>query len=623
MVTYYSQPIRRYIVTHSAVDYDVEDATQSCEVHLRENAVDTASLQIADEFADYYSSKITSGDRLRVYFDYKDRPGASDPPTKLVFDGYIDDATPTLTKQGNILATVSRGVGRSILFTSCGEEYGSESTHDDLDTLQEIVTDATHGIVPKWVNKLFATATDTGFSLGTASGGTDYVADIAGAIPYVYFAYEPVKKALDDLCDTLQAIKGGNAGPHYIITPTNYLCMATVGNHEAGPTTLWSTWWNTDQANSTLEQGKDFVRHNFSKRAVEANYVLYHGHFRKPVNEQWTEEGDASNNGADLWTKDDASWTLSDDNVDYKVGATSVKMHINDQPVIHYAQVPNAAQNWEVDKWGGQYNKPRLIFQSKFEGTITNLNIRLYSGANYWDCNIFAPLSSGVWRQFNMPVGPYWDEEVDETFPGWTTGGGGAPDWGDVDYIRFLSACQALNTGDVRVDGLYFDAWLLRGARPAAAYSASNPVHMKVVTDDVAKDDSGVEATVTGSMARLSYAELLRAKSSPIQGTVVIPGQPDIMAGQLTHIHAAKTSSGTFRIDSDFRIQEHRLSFTSQGLISTLTLTSDVVNARPLPPKDAFNLLLKATNPDYQTRQISSIKARDIDITQPIMEHSY
>jgi len=624
MVTTYTKPIRRYIITHSAVDYDVEDYTRACTATLRENAVNTAQLSLPDRYADFYSNKIDSNDRLRIYWDYLGRGGATDPPTNLVFDGYIDDAQPTLDKEGMFLNVIARGVGRSLLMSSCGEEYGSESHHDDLDTLKEIITDATDGIVPNWVNLIpWSGDTTSGYGLGLSFGGTEYVAAIAGAIPYVYFPFEPAKKCLDDLMDILQAIKGAAAGPHYIVTPTNYLCVATVGNHEADPANLWPTWWNTDQTGSTLVQGVDFLTHNLTKRAAEANYVLYHAHFRKPTNEQYTEEGDASNNGADLWVKDAASWTLSDDSdaADHKVGATSVQFHIDDDAVVSGARCPGANQNWEIDNWGGQYNKPRLHFMAKIANQLTALTVRLYSGAAYWECDFFSTLTSGTWKQFSFPVGPYWDEEEDDQFPGWTTGG--APDWNDVDYIKFMGACQALNVGDFWIDGLYFDGWILRGVRQAAAYTTANPVRVKVITDDVAKDDSGVAATETGAIARLAYAEWLRAKSTPIQGQIVIAGQPDIMAGQLCHIHAGKTSGGTYRIDDDFRIQEHQLTFVNDGLISKLSLTDDVTNGRPMPPVDAYNLLLKTTNPDFQTRQISSIKAREIDITQAVMENTH
>jgi len=628
MVIHYSKPVRRYVVTHAATDYYVEDYTKSCDVHLRENAVDTAHLLIADEYADYYGNCLTSRDRLRIYFGYLDA-GDADPPTNLIFDGYIDDVSPSIMPNRGIFSAVTaRSVGRSILFTTCGEEYGAESPNDTMDTLKEIIADATYGIVPQWVNKLFGTAVDTGYSLGLSDAGTDTVANIVGAITYMYFAYQPVKKCLDDVMDYVQAIKGAAAGPHYIVTPDNYLCVATVGNHEAGPATKWPTWWNTDQAGSTLVQGTDFMETNFNSRPVDANYILYHGRLDKPTKEVWTEEGVGSSNGADLWALEDAvSWAKEDDTDadDYKQGSSSVHFTITDDAVAKYAQVPSGgAQNWEIDHWGGEYNKPYLHWYCKIANQVTTLSVELHTGAggaDYWAYNFFSKMTPGTWREFNVPVGPYWNEDAGEDFSGWVKNGNA--DWGDIDAVRFISACQALNTGDVWIDGLYFHGWLLRGARPAAAYSATNPVQVRVITDDVAKDDSGVTATVTGSMARLSYAELLRAKTTPIQGTITIPGQYQIQAGQLCHIHAAKTRGTTYRINDDFRIQEHHLSFRDNGLQSTLVLTDDVTNGRPLPPKDAYNLLLKATNPDYQNRQLASIKARDIDITQPIMEHSY
>ena len=619
----YSLPISRYTVTHAATDYYIENFVESCTVTMRENAVDTAMLVANDEYSDLFVNKVVSGDRIRIYLDYKDRVGSALPPTQLVFDGFIDEPEPTLTNRGTTLGITARSVGRSLLMSVCGEEYGSESKHDDLVTLKEIITDATDGVVPKWVNTLpWSTDTTSGYSLGLDAGGTDYVATIVGDIKYLYFAYQPTNKALNDLIDIVQAIKGAAAGPHWIVTPTNFLCVATVKSHEAGPATLWPTWTETNATGSTLVEGVHFERHSFLHYPAEANYVLYHGKFQKPTNEVWTEEGDASNNGADLWVLEDggAAWAKEDDTDagDFVEGLSSVHFTITDEPLAKYAQVPTAAQSWDVTKWGGQYNKPYIHFHAKKANNISACTIQLVSGAQYFEFDLNAVLTSGTWRECLFPIGPYWSSEIDQGFTGWTNSGGAV--WTDIDSVRIVANTPVGLAGDIWIDGLYFIGQVLRGVRPAAAFTATNPVKVKVITDDIAKDDSGLAGDETGVMARLAYAEYLRAKTTPIQGTVQIVGQPTWMAGQFVHIHAAKKRDGTFGIDDDFRIQEHRLSLTNQRMLSTLVLTDDDVNAQPRPPMDQYNLLLKATNPDYQNRQISSVKAREIDITQAVLE---
>jgi hypothetical protein len=76
---------------------------------------------------------------------------------------------------------------------------------------------------------------------------------------------------------------------------------------------------------------------------------------------------------------------------------------------------------------------------------------------------------------------------------------------------------------------------------------------IKVITDNIAKDDSLVASDDTGVMARMAYAELLRAQTTPMTGTFTTPIAPDALAGQLIHVHAKKKSDGTFAIDKNFK----------------------------------------------------------------------
>jgi len=232
-----------------------------------------------------------------------------------------------------------------------------------------------------------------------------------------------------------------------------------------------------------------------------------------------------------------------------------------------------------------------------------------------------------VWRHYSFPVGNYRTEQFPYFTDGWSEDGAG--DWSNINAVEFYFSPGGIpaNQCDIWWDGLNFQGHVIRGAKKLTLASADEDYYkIKVITDSIGKDDtltSGTPGTTdAGTMAQLAKAELMRSSRRPITGSISIPGKPTILPGQLAHIHAVAHSAG-YRIDKDMRIVQHRLSFTDAGLVSYLQLTDDIINGIPLSPYTAYNLVQQAANPDYQNRQISSIKARDIDITQTILEESY
>ncbi len=627
MATHYSHPVRRYVVTHSGSDIDLQDCTISCAVTKRVNAIDTFSMMLTDQYSSAYGAQVSSGDAIKIYWDYADAPGGADPPTDLIFSGYIDEAKPSQSAQGTFTSLSGRQVGRSLLNMVCGEEYGTESVHPSLNTVLEILTNSSYGVLPKWVNKvnanLHGSNIDSGYNLAWSSGGDEYIADITGSIRYLYFPYKPVKDLLNnDLLTYIQAVKGSGAGAHWIVTPDNYFCLATVGNHEAGPATKWPTNYGT------LEQGVDFTTHDFQKRAIEKNYIIYYSRFRKPLNEVWSEVISGITSGKDLWAVSGAGIAVANDTGNFKVGASSIKCtNTSVGGGLVWCKVPNTDQNWEIDKWGGKHNIPHLSFWVAKDNQITLLNVRLHSGSEYVNWNLYEEMTTlmNTWMQFNLPIGKYWNTATENGVKGWTPSAGWTNSmWDNVDYILFESTIAILGsgTGYFWVDGLALDGWVNRASRYNDNYSATNPCKIKVITDDLSKDDSGIASDTTGTIARVSYADLLVEASSPIQGTITVPLLPDLMAGQLVHIHAAKNIAGVGYIDGNMRVQEVQHVF-GVPCVSVISLTSDLVNGVPLPPMNSYNLLLKMVNPDFQSRQYASTKARDVDITQAVMETSY
>jgi len=463
-----------------------------------------------------------------------------------------------------------------------------------------------------WTNKLLGTATDTGYSY------TTYIEDIAGSMKYLYFPYKPCSKAIKDVCDVLQAIQGTNAGPHWIVDTSSRFLLTTIGAHSAAgdnPAQYWPTWWRTDQAGSTLTEGKDFLNFRFQHLAKEANYVGYHGRFKRPsTGDYWTE-----NNSA-LWDKP-GTVGLADDNAagNYKVGSFSLKGTASAPNDITYWYPSSADAAWPVDKWGGKYNIPRLNFWVKRDAnTNDDFNVRLYDhdGDYFYKA---VTMTANTWLHVSRELGPYsyltddegaWLESV-------------TPIWTDVHYLAFFITTSGANA-DLWVDGVSFNGWIIRGARQVAAYTAAAPCKMKMITDEVAKDDSGVATDDSGLMGRLAYAEYLRLSSTPRVGSFNMHMAEDLLPGQLVHLHAKKKDATNYRIDDDFRVM--RLIHTinkEQGWITTVDVTDDVKNANPRPMPTQLNKLLSAVRPEFQDRQASSIKTREIDITQAILEKTY
>jgi hypothetical protein len=63
-----------------------------------------------------------------------------------------------------------------------------------------------------------------------------------------------------------------------------------------------------------------------------------------------------------------------------------------------------------------------------------------------------------------------------------------------------------------------------------------------------------------------------------------------------------------YAINRDFRITEVIHSFATGGAFTRLALIDDLVNSIPLDTQDPYTQIIRATNPDYQTRTYGSLK---------------
>jgi len=613
-------PRAQIVVTHGGIDYTFPSDSSSIVVRRHENGFDTGTVMLEDDNAKNYIDKVTADDAISIR--QKDENAVA---WTEILKGIIRRVEPNLTAQGNFLRLECDGAGYGLEAMLCGGEYGTQSTGGaSVDTIKEILEDAIYGIVPKWLNKLLATATDSGFSY------TTQIETIAGTINYVYFPYKPCYKGINDICDIVQGAKGALAGPHWIVDTSSRILVATVGNHGAPASTYWPTWWNTDQAGSTLAEGKDFVDFKYEHLAKDANYVLYHGRVIKPLDlDSWTENNAAS------WTNLTAG-SVADD-ASGKVGA-AIKVISNHTggpvPELEMAVYPTTDDlDLNITNMGGEYDVPVFHVWSKIDAatyainngfwfTFRDSDNDFYSVGSYFSNEMFA--AADRWAEFTIPIGPNWMKAMQNS-PSWYEGpsvGMMTPQWSDIQQIG-INYYMDGDDWEVWADNWYISGSVMRGARQAAAYSSSDPCRMKLITDNVAKDDSCNVNDDSGTLARLAYAELLRRQTTPIVGTFTILIAPDLLPGQKLHVHAKKQANGSFRIDKDFRVTRIIHQISNRGFYSVVDVSDDLVNARVRDMPTLLNTALQAVRPEFQDRQATSIKAREIDVTQPILEVSY
>jgi hypothetical protein len=451
----------------------------------------------------------------------------------------------------------------------------------------------------------------------TDSGGTDYIDNIAGTILYLYFAYKPNLKVLQDICDLSQAIQAANAGPHWIVTTDDKILLTTIGNHSAPSIAQgWPTYMNGSQALATLTYGIDFKEDSFETLNSAANYILYHGRFRKPANgDLWTE------NNSGLWAKTDCNLADESGAGLFKVGAYSLKVTQTATPsYISYPSGLNAS--WAISKLGGKYNIPTLGFwiyknTGKVDPVTDYFRISLVTpAATYFYLDHLNP-TEDAWTRYDLQLGDY--ANTGSNAVEWSKFG--AATWTTIDYVNFTFV-SAEATRIWYLDGLSINGWIKRGAKNSTLIG-TDKLKLATINDDYAKDDSMIVTDDTGTIGRLAYAELLRRQTKPMVATLQTPMQRNALAGQLLHVHARPNSAGTWQINSDMRITQATQRIQLPNFRTVYSVTSDVINSMTRPAYDSLNQTLANYRPEAQDRQAANIKLRDIDITQAILEKDY
>jgi len=561
-----------------------------------ESAVSRVKVVANDDEGKNFIDNLNLFDTLKISLRY-----GSDSWTQ-VFEGIIEDATPQLSEQGQNVGALAYGYGRAIRNTHVDTSFGAESQNPSLDTPEEIWDD----LVDNYINKSFGGAA-TGYAITKAQ----IEAIATPTIQYVGGTYKSCLDILDQVCNIVQATRGANAGPHWMVDTSKNLRIKYITTVQAG----WPVWWRTDQAGSTLTEGLDLLEYHLTKKGEGfANKIVLCSDLRKPGYDYWTE------NQSGLWGT--SNCTLSDDAGTKVVGGHSLKAENADFINPPYAWYPSGA-NWNLDtsKLGSLETIPTISLYVATDDSNYDPQLLLFTdwtgagdGAdNYFWTNVMNLTTNNTFRHYAFPIGSnYEHSNVAGTDFLWSTVG--APDWTEIDGMGLRWPISIANK-DYWVDDLHLTGKVIREAYNSTSIGNDDEVQ-KIIYSNRSLDDSMIASDDTGTAGALAYTELLWRQKKPIVGTVKIPLIVDILPGQKVHIHADKQAygslPGTYRIDSDFRVKEitHTIS-QAEGFITTLALTDDVINFSAKGPTDVRSIFAKAAFADPEAKDLQS---SDVDL---------
>lgn len=110
-----------------------------------------------------------------------------------------------------------------------------------------------------------------------------------------------------------------------------------------------------------------------------------------------------------------------------------------------------------------------------------------------------------------------------------------------------------------------------------------------------------------------------------MHGKVKIELDPRIKPGQLIHVHSGRTATANvFQINQDFRITMVVHNFSTSAATSELELVDDLLNPFSIGPVDAFSAVVRAVNPQFQTKALASLMAtKEWDIELTVLAKDY
>lgn len=547
-------------------------------VTRRENAIDDALLIANDEFGKTFLANAKLNDTVTIKYRYEDAP-APENEWETVFVGKITKLNPTLNMGGEICAV------QCIADSSALKEMRVKDIYNGYNLRDLIVH-----MVNNYVEKIFG---------GVSSGwsfNTDYVWGTPVTINRMHFPIEPAFDSMKDLINLTAALRYPLSGVHWIVLPDGKLCLAPVGDHnvEGAEGCNVEDVWATYAMDDPLLVVNKMILQDFTTETSEANYIIVAGVWEYPENELWTED-------VDYWSC--SAGSLSEDAEDKKQGNLSIVYEVNGVGDCH---CPIEGEHLNLEQL--MYNAPVSV---NFWIKRTNLSgglsrVRLCTNElDYFYRDL--PEGTADWEYLNF------DDNWNIV---------GEPSWDNINHIYFtVSGTNA----QVKIDGL-----CLRGTIGRVAYNstliAEDRCKMKFIKNSLAKTQF-LDDTDTDELPLKALQELLRNMKSLMSGKIIIPLKSNIKAGQLIHVHAKYSVTehglGYFKINQDMRIVEVQHNFTTAGATTILTLVDDLMNSISIGPVDAYNAILDAVDPDFQTDDLKTLKVQDITAMLLLLTKDY
>ncbi len=495
------------------------------------------------------------------------------------------------------------GYGYGLNMMNCGEEYGVQSIHNTLDTAQEILTNGTYGIIPKYANQYMGTHYVTPWNSGY-NINTTYVDNVSGVFQYISFPWKPIDKCLDDLCDLNTAIVSPSAGLIWIVDNTSHLRVKQLGTSQTG----WTKYFGNSQANATLATGEDFKDGDFQPISKQANIVLYSGIWRRPnTGDTWTNYPDDTTVN-DNWVSS-ASSTLTSDGSIHQIGSYSIRatsVGAGNPIIAAYPYDEDAAWDFSVFP---NFAVPFLNFYI-LRHDVNGVAVYLKESPTKFFYHLFtteAP-DQDKWYHLSYPVGTYYQSAK----PGFFWDSSGGPNWNNINSIEFL-AVDSSDNDYICIDGLNFGgSSILRVAREPfpgeLGAGAGGTLGLTKATNPLASDANSGQANITLENATaFSPEDTITISDSAASETGIIAaimGNQLSMYSNLSNTYLTSRSAKVTRSANPVRFKVYT---DNIGKDDSLNADDDSGLLAQLAKAELLRLSKPLVNGTFSTRLIPSI----------------
>jgi len=485
----------------------------------------------------------------------------------------------------------------------------------------------------------------------------DYVYNWDKEYPYMNFSFTDGLYCLNELvkmgCSMRYVQEGVNyRGLHWIVIPSNVtpniqLVVAPVGDHGvygANNSCYIEDVWETYCPLNPIIVKEDMIQAQFKTEVPLANVVLVAGKFVYPKDDMWTERLTDWNvqhlGGAGH------SVTLSLNNTIAVKGNTSLLFHVYAPLLATCRGMLYRPFSIEFDKIISEDNPVNLCMQIYGNAKGDFMKLRLYcnndapilewmpsGGAtvirgSYFEVDLKQYLpSSGTekWHKIEIPItyNDLIDVNKEGTWTAYNDIGYPPPNWSNVKWLVFYTG---INTGGIpgTTNDWFLDDICVVGNIVRGAYTNDcglesiddckigcikhYGIRTYTIRDSLAQTDSLDPNDDNNTLAQVALYELLRHRIPRTTATIQVPLYPSIKAGQIVHIKYNQLEDGSYVIDREFRITKVTHQFSIEGAKTILEITDDVRNSLPINTSDPFTVLLRAVNPDTQTKTLASLK---------------